>query len=296
MKNKLLILLCFIISVSSLLATSQYTSMLTFSDSTSHDPSGSMDTDSHEQTDTPDTSEQGQSAPCTEDDSAIKNIVTSESSSLSPNSDSYTEKENRNAPTSSFSSADVSTTWDENDTGDTPTSEPTLSAEEYANLVATEEAELQAIESTVNAHNQQLQHSGYDILHYDGGQFHYPAGQRGVISSDYGYRTHPISGVQQLHNGIDYALSSDTPILAAYNGQVAGTGFSSVMGNYIVIYHGDGLYSIYMHASTVHVSSEQIIRTGDIIGTVGSTGLSTGNHLHFSIRINGSFVSPWNYL
>ena len=67
-------------------------------------------------------------------------------------------------------------------------------------------------------------------------------------------------------------------------------------GNYVMIDHGDGLYTIYMHASKLYVSSGDAVVSGEKIAAVGSTGRSTGNHLHFSVRLNGSYVSPWNYL
>lgn len=197
--------------------------------------------------------------------------------------------------TTAETTPDLSTPASASDNTASP-SDASLSAEEYAQMVATEEAELQSIEANINAQNQELLASGADPLHYDNGRFSYPSSYRGSISSDYGYRTHPISGVQQFHNGIDYALTGGSPILAAYRGQVAATGTSSIMGNYIVLYHGDELYSIYMHASSVSVSAGQWVESGSYIGNVGSTGLSTGNHLHFSIRLNGNFVSPWNYL
>ena len=72
--------------------------------------------------------------------------------------------------------------------------------------------------------------------------------------------------------------------------------YSGSMGNYIMIDHGDGLYTIYMHASALSVSKGQTVGRGDKIAAVGSTGRSTGPHLHFSVRLNGSYVSPWNYL
>jgi murein DD-endopeptidase MepM/ murein hydrolase activator NlpD len=68
------------------------------------------------------------------------------------------------------------------------------------------------------------------------------------------------------------------------------------MGNYIMIDHGDGLYTIYMHASALYVSTGQEVSAGQNIAAVGSTGRSTGPHLHFGVRLNGSYVSPWNYL
>ena len=107
---------------------------------------------------------------------------------------------------------------------------------------------------------------------------------------------HPTLGVQQFHNGVDMAAPSGSAILAAYDGEVVAAAYSSTMGNYIMIDHGDGLYTIYMHASSLGVSKGQMVARGEQIAAVGSTGRSTGPHLHFGVRLNGSYVSPWNYL
>lgn len=133
-------------------------------------------------------------------------------------------------------------------------------------------------------------------LKYDGGMFKWPAPSYVRISDDYGNRIHPILGVQQFHNGVDMAASGGSPILAAYDGKVVAADYSGSMGNYIMIDHGDGLYTIYMHASALYVSKGDFVTKGQNIAAVGSTGRSTGNHLHFSVRLNGSYVSPWNYL
>ena len=131
---------------------------------------------------------------------------------------------------------------------------------------------------------------------YDGGIFAWPAPSYTRISDDYGYRIHPILNVKQFHNGVDMAAPGGSPILAAYDGEVVASAYSGSMGNYIMIDHGDGLYTIYMHASALYVSKGAEVTKGQKIAAVGTTGRSTGNHLHFSVRLNGSYVSPWNYL
>lgn len=133
-------------------------------------------------------------------------------------------------------------------------------------------------------------------LKYDGGIFTWPAPSYVRISDDYGSRMHPILGVQQFHNGVDMAAPGGSPILAAYDGNVVAADYSGSMGNYIMIDHGDGLYTIYMHASALYVSKGTFVTKGQSIAAVGSTGRSTGNHLHFSVRLNGSYVNPWSYL
>ena len=131
---------------------------------------------------------------------------------------------------------------------------------------------------------------------YDGGMFQMPCPSYKRISDDYGNRMHPTLGVEKFHNGVDFAAPSGSPILAAYDGRVVAATYNSSMGNYVMIDHGDGLYTIYMHASKLYVSSGQTVTKGEQIAAVGSTGRSTGPHLHFSVRLNGSYVSPWNYL
>lgn len=133
-------------------------------------------------------------------------------------------------------------------------------------------------------------------LKYDGGMFKWPAPSYTAISSEYGNRMHPTLGVERFHNGLDMAAPGGSPILAAYDGNVVAADYSSSMGNYIMIDHGDGLYTIYMHASALYVSKGNFVVKGQNIAAVGSTGRSTGNHLHFSVRLNGNYVNPWNYL
>lgn len=133
-------------------------------------------------------------------------------------------------------------------------------------------------------------------IRYDGGMFQWPAPSYTAISSDYGNRQHPTLGVERFHNGLDMAAPGGSPILAAYDGKVVAADYSGSMGNYLMVDHGDGLYTIYMHASALYASKGDFVVKGQNIAAVGSTGRSTGNHLHFSVRLNGSYVSPWNYL
>ena len=131
---------------------------------------------------------------------------------------------------------------------------------------------------------------------YDGGVFKFPLASYTRISDDYGNRIHPTLGIEQFHNGVDFAAPKGTAIYAAYDGQVVAATYSNTMGNYVMIDHGGGLYTIYMHASALYVSRGDIVVRGETIAAVGSTGRSTGNHLHFSVRKDGAYTSPWNYL
>ena len=155
---------------------------------------------------------------------------------------------------------------------------------------------IKELEATILAEKKRLLEQNKKAIVYDGGQFAWPAPSYKRVSDDFGWRTHPILGVKQFHNGVDLAAPSGSPILAAYDGEVVKASYSSTMGNYIMIDHGDGLYTIYMHASSIGVSEGATVVRGEQIGCVGSTGRSTGPHLHFTVRLNGEYVSPWNYL
>ena len=165
---------------------------------------------------------------------------------------------------------------------------------EYEADIAEQNETIKALEAIVAEERKKL--AAEQGRKYDGGVFAWPAPSYTRISDDYGNRTHPILGTQQFHNGIDMAAPGGSAILAAYDGKVVAAAYSGSMGNYIMIDHGDSLYTIYMHASALYVSKGQEVKRGDKIAAVGSTGRSTGNHLHFSVRLNGSYVSPWNYL
>ena len=165
---------------------------------------------------------------------------------------------------------------------------------EYEADIAAQTETIQALEAAVAEERKKL--AAEQGRKYDGGVFAWPAPSYKRISDDYGYRIHPILGVKQFHNGIDMAAPGGTPILAAYDGTVVAAAYSSSMGNYVMIDHGDSLYTIYMHASALYVSKGQEVSRGEKIAAVGTTGRSTGNHLHFSVRLNGNYVNPWNYL
>lgn len=164
--------------------------------------------------------------------------------------------------------------------------------EEYESQLNQQTSAIAALEAAVAADKRAL--AGQ--RKYSGGAFVWPAPSYMYISSEFGYRVHPIYGRTIFHSGLDMAAPGGSPILAAADGVVVAATYESSMGNYVMINHGDGLYTIYMHASALYVSSGQEVSAGDQIAAVGSTGNSTGPHLHFSVRLNGSYVSPWNYL
>lgn len=162
--------------------------------------------------------------------------------------------------------------------------------------IAAEEEEIAALEAAILEEKKELLANNGTVLHYDNGAFKFPLATYTRVSDEYGMRIHPTLGVEQFHNGVDFASPKGTDIYAAYDGKVVAATYSATMGNYIMIDHGDGLYTIYMHASALYVEKDEMVVRGETIAAVGSTGRSTGNHLHFSVRLNGEYVSPWNYL
>lgn len=117
------------------------------------------------------------------------------------------------------------------------------------------------------------------------------------VSSDYGGRYHPIYGTWRVHTGIDIPADGGTSVYVVADGKVTYAAWLGGYGNCVMVDHGDGVVSLYGHLSGYgdHGVGEYVL-TGDTIGYVGTTGASTGNHLHFEVRINGSHTSPWNYL
>lgn len=131
---------------------------------------------------------------------------------------------------------------------------------------------------------------------YSGGAFVWPCPSSTRVTSNYGPRTSPTGGASSNHKGIDIGAPYGADIVAAADGTVKAASYSSAAGNYVMIDHGGGLYTVYMHASSLVVSPGQTVTAGQVVAKVGSTGISTGNHLHFGVSLNGSYVSPWGYL
>lgn len=114
----------------------------------------------------------------------------------------------------------------------------------------------------------------------------------GNITSEFGVRTHPISGDLRFHAGTDIAANSGSPIYAAFDGEVSVAAYDEWNGNYVKIIHDNSIMTVYCHCSKLNVKEGEIIRAGEVIAFVGSTGSSTGPHLHFEIRINNISYNP----
>ncbi len=126
--------------------------------------------------------------------------------------------------------------------------------------------------------------------------FVWPLSIKGKITSYFGNRTSPTAGASSYHQGIDVGAAAGTPILAANGGTVVTASYSSAAGNYVMINHGNGVFTVYMHASSLAVSVNQQVTKGQTIAYVGSTGISTGAHLHFGVSVGGKYVNPLDYV
>ena len=175
----------------------------------------------------------------------------------------------------------------------------TLESEQAALEKEIDEMEAQSgsIAAEINSYYSSLSSSDPGYTYTGSGIFTWPLSTGGTLTSNYGYRIHPISGVRKMHTGIDLAAPAGTPILAAESGTVSlvrklGTGY----GWYVVVSHGSNISTLYAHMSSIIVSQGQAVSRGQKLGGVGTTGSSTGNHLHFEVRVNGAHVSPWGYI
>ncbi len=116
--------------------------------------------------------------------------------------------------------------------------------------------------------------------------------KEGTITSKFGYRTSPITSKYSLHKGLDIASPENTEIFAVYDGVVIKADYNEINGNYIVIEHSDTLKTTYNHCNKLLVNEGEKVKKGECIAFVGSTGYSTGNHLHFEVILNGKYVNP----
>lgn len=131
---------------------------------------------------------------------------------------------------------------------------------------------------------------------YLGGEFLWPCPSSTRVTSDYGNRLAPTEGASSNHKGIDIGAAYGADIIAVADGDVVFAGYNAALGNYVMLSHGGGVYTVYGHCSALLVSTGDTVSAGQSIAQVGSTGISTGNHLHFGVSENGQYVSPWNYL
>lgn len=131
---------------------------------------------------------------------------------------------------------------------------------------------------------------------YIGGSMAWPVAIRGRVTSGYGGRVNPISKRNEFHSGVDIAAPSGTGILAANDGKVIFAGNRGTYGKAIMVDHGGGIVTLYAHCSAFVASEGQTVKRGQVIAKIGSTGYSTGPHLHFEVRVNGKHVNPSGYI
>ena len=169
--------------------------------------------------------------------------------------------------------------------------EMTRDAEKYKAIYeAAEEAEAALIRENRTA----LSYSANPIK-YTGGKFSWPVPSTQRITSQYGYRIHPVYKTKKFHSGIDIGAAYGVDIVAAADGVVTLATTNGGYGKCVIINHGSGITTLYGHNSTMLVTSGQKVTKGQVIAKAGSTGVSTGPHLHFEVRINGSTVDPLQY-
>ncbi len=138
--------------------------------------------------------------------------------------------------------------------------------------------------------------ASYNVASLGNISFKWPCPSSSRISSGFGGRTSPTKGASSNHQGIDIPASTGAAITAAASGTVVVSTYSYSAGNYIMISHGGGVYTVYMHCSQLLASEGQTVKQGQTIAKVGSTGYSTGSHLHFGIRSGGRYVNPQSYV
>jgi murein DD-endopeptidase MepM/ murein hydrolase activator NlpD len=127
---------------------------------------------------------------------------------------------------------------------------------------------------------------------YVGGDFLWPVPGYKKVTSEFGERVHPILKTKKLHTGMDIGAPSGTNVVAANAGRVMKAGWNDSYGYLVMIDHGGGIVTLYAHNSSLLVSDGDIVTRGQVISKVGSTGMSTGPHLHFEVRINGEYQDP----
>lgn len=130
---------------------------------------------------------------------------------------------------------------------------------------------------------------------YTGGEFAWPSATSTRITSPFGYRIHPILKVKKLHTGIDIGAAAGTAVLAANNGTVIKAGWNNSYGNVVMIDHGGGIVTLYAHNSKLLVSTGDVVAKGQKIALAGTTGDSTGPHIHFEVRVNGEYKDPMGW-
>ncbi len=168
--------------------------------------------------------------------------------------------------------------------------------EKYDSLYKAAAQEEERLKQSIASTSSKGNTSGGQRIVYSGGAFCWPAPSYTYISSEFGYRIHPVYGTKKYHSGMDIAAPGGSPILAAADGTVRFAGWNGGYGYCVIIDHGSGIQTLYGHSSKLLVSAGQSVSRGQKIALVGTTGTSTGNHLHFEVLNNGQATDPRPYL
>ncbi|CBL35689.1 Membrane-bound metallopeptidase [butyrate-producing bacterium SM4/1] len=188
--------------------------------------------------------------------------------------------------------------------------------QKYQNQIAANESQLASYQADIEAQENRIQQieaelkrqeeearkkaqekgEEYKTVSIGNISFIWPCPSSSRITSGFGGRSSPTEGASSNHKGIDIGASSGSDIVAAADGTVTISTYSYSAGNYIMINHGGGVSTVYMHCSKLLVSVGETVKKGQVIAKVGSTGCSTGPHLHFGVRVNGAYVNPSQYV
>lgn len=173
---------------------------------------------------------------------------------------------------------------------------------EYEKDIKAQESRIQQLEAEIKRKEEEARKAAeaagqsYKTVSLGNINFIWPCPSSSRITSGFGGRSSPTEGASSNHQGIDIGASSGSDIIAAASGTVVVSTYSYSAGNYVMLSHGGGVYTVYMHCSKLLVSEGQTVSQGQSIAKVGSTGYSTGPHLHFGIRTGGRYVDPRNYV
>ncbi len=180
---------------------------------------------------------------------------------------------------------------------------------EYDAAIAETDNEIKRIEAEIRRREEEearraaeeaeasgTEYTGHSVKNLGNISFIWPCPSSSTITSTFGSREAPMEGASSNHQGIDISASTGSTIVAAAAGEVVIATYSASSGNYVMINHGGGVYTVYMHCSSLSVSEGDNVSQGQKIASVGSTGYSTGPHLHFGIRSDGEYVNPLNYV
>lgn len=173
---------------------------------------------------------------------------------------------------------------------------------EYEKSIKAQEDQIKSLEAEIKRKEEEARKAAeaagkkYNTVSLGNINFIWPCPASGRITSGFGGRSSPMEGASSNHQGIDIGAGSGSSIVAAASGTVVISTYSYSAGNYVMLSHGGGVYTVYMHCSQLLVSEGQQVSQGQTIAKVGSTGYSTGAHLHFGIRAGGQYVNPTKYV